>query len=108
MKKSKLSLCLASSFVAALSLAACGNSVSSKDNAVVSIKNYNGETVDILTDAAYRKYKTETDGVSKFYNAILETLIRYEYANPASAIRTQNWAKAIKSNSEIKSRRKIF
>jgi len=101
MKKSKLSLCLASSFVAALSLAACGNSVSSKDNAVVSIKNYNGEKVDILTDAAYRKYKTETDGVSKFYNAILETLIRYEYANPASAIRTQNWAKGIKGNSEI-------
>ena len=101
MKKTKLSLCLASSFVAALSLAAC-NSVTSKDNAVVTVKNYNGEEVDIATDAVYAKYKNETDGVSKFYNAILESLIRYEYADSASAIRTQNWTKAIKSNSEIK------
>ena len=101
MKKTKLSLCLASSFVAALSLAAC-NSVSSKDGAVVTITNYDGNTVDVLTDAAYRKYKTETDGVSKFYNAILESLIRYEYQNPSSAIHTQDWTKAIKSNSEIK------
>jgi len=104
MKKSKLSLCLASSFVAALSLAAC-NSVSAKDDAVVTIKNYDGTTTDILTDAAYSRYKTETDGVSKFYNAILEALIRYEYANPKSAIRTNEveWPKAIKTVDEIKS-----
>ena len=102
MKKTKLSLCLASSFVAALSLVAC-NSVSGKDGAVVTVTNYNGQTTPILTNAVYRKYKTETDGVSKFYNAILESLIRYEYADSASAIRTQNWTKAIKSNSEIKS-----
>ena len=100
MKKSKLSLCLASSFVAALSLAAC-NSVSSNDRAVVTIKNYDGSEVEVLTDAAYRKYKTETDGVSKFYNAILESLIRYEYQNKTSAIHTINWTKAIKSQSEI-------
>ena len=102
MKKSKLSLCLASSFVAALSLAAC-NSVSSKEGAVVTIKSSNGQSVTLLSDAVYNKYKTESDGVSKFYNAILESLIRYEYQNPSSAIRTQNWTKAIKSNSEIKS-----
>lgn len=102
MKKSKLSLCLASSFVAAMSLVACSGSVSAKDGAVVTIKDANGNEVAVLTDAAYNKYKTESGGVSKFYNAILETLIRYEYANPASAIRTQNWTKAIKSNADIK------
>ena len=101
MKKSKLSLCLASSFVAALSLAACNN-VSAKDGAVITITNYDGTEVDLLTDAAYRKYKTETEGVSKFYNAILESLIRYEYQNTASAVRTSEWTKAIKSNAEIK------
>ncbi len=102
MKKSKLSLCLASSFVAALSLAACNN-VSSNDKAIVTIKNYDGTEVSLLTDSVYNKYKGDSDGVSKFYNAILESLIRYEYANPSSAIRTANWTKAIKSNSEIKS-----
>ena len=102
MKKSKVSLCLASGFVVAMSLAAC-SSVSSKDNVVVTIKNYDGQQYDILTDAVYNKYKTETDGVSKFYNAILESLIRYEYQNPNSAVRQQAWSKAIKSNSEIKS-----
>ena len=102
MKKSKLSLCLASSFVAALSLVACSGDVTSKEDAVVTITDANGNVVDILTDAAYNKYKSDSNGVSKFYNAILETLIRYEYANPASKIRTQNWTKAIKSNEDIK------
>lgn len=102
MKKSKLSLCLASSFVAALSLVACSGDVTSKDGAVVTVTDANGNVVDILSDAAYNKYKTDSNSVSKFYNAILETLIRYEYANPASKIRTQNWTKAIKSNADIK------
>ncbi|MCR4880318.1 MAG: peptidylprolyl isomerase [Bacilli bacterium] len=105
MKKSKLSLCLASSFVAALSLAAC-NSVKSNDSAIVTIKDYDGKEVGLLTDSVYNKYKEDSDGISKFYNAILESLIRYEYANPSSAIRDlskSHWTKAIKSNSEIKS-----
>ena len=100
MKKTKMSLCLASGFVAALSLAACSG-VSSSDTAVVTIKDYNGNTVDILTDAIYNKYRKESSGVSKYYNAILEALIRYEYSD-GSAIRTRSgWTKKIKTNAEI-------
>ena len=103
MKKSKLSLCLASSFVAALSLVAC-NSVSSKDGAVVTIKNHDGSETVILTDAAYSEYMKSTDGVSKFYNAILEALVRYEYSNSGSYIRSNqgNWPKSIKDPESIK------
>ena len=102
MKKSKLSLCLASSIVAALSLVAC-NSVSSNDEAVVTITDYNGNEVEILTNAIYDEYKKDSDGVSKFYNAILEALIRYEYADTNSGVRTRaGWTKSIKSTTEIK------
>lgn len=102
MKKSKLSLCLASSFVAAMSLAAC-SSVSENASAVVTVKDSNGKVREILTSAIYDEYKNTSGGVSKFYNAILESLIRYEYDNPNSAIK--DWsktAKALKSLSEIK------
>lgn len=102
MKKSKVSLCLASSIVAALSLVAC-NSVSGKEGAVVTIKDYNGNEVDLLTSAVYEEYKKSSDGVSKFYNAILEALIRYEYADTNSGVRTRSgWNKSIKSTTSIK------
>lgn len=104
MKKSKLSLCLASSFVAALSLSAC-NAVSESKDAVVTVKDANGHVRQILTNAIYDEYKKTSGGVSKFYNAILESLIRYEYENTNPAIR--DWGKvqggkALKSLSEIK------
>ena len=106
MKKSKLSLCLASSIVAALSLVAC-NSVSSKEGAVVTITDYNGNEVDILTNAIYDEYKKDSDGVSKYYNAILEALIRYEYADTNSGVRTRSgWNKSIKSTTEIENEAK--
>lgn len=99
MKKTKLSLCLASSFVAAISLAACGNGVTSSDNAIITIKDSNGLTRNILTDSVYASYKKETTGVSQFYNAILESLIRYEYENPNQSIR--EWTKSIKRKATI-------
>ena len=99
MKKTKLSLCLASSFVAAISLAACGNGVTSSDNAIITIKDSNGLTRNILTDSIYASYKKETTGVSQFYNAILESLIRYEYENPNQSIR--EWTKSIKRKATI-------
>ena len=99
MKKTKLSLCLASSFVAAMSLAACGNGVTGSDNAIITIKDNNGVTRNILTDSVYADYKKETTGVSQFYNAILEELIRYEYENPNQSIR--EWNKSIKRKATI-------
>lgn len=103
MKKNKLTLCLTSGFVVAMSLAACGG-LSSNDKAVVTIKNSDGKTVDILTDSVYNAYKTETDGISKYYNAILEALVRYEYENTNSQIKA--WTKKIKTSAEIKAEAK--
>ena len=102
MKKSKLSLCLASSFIAAMSLAACGE-VSENPTAVVTVKDSNGKVREILSSAIYDEYKKTSGGVSKFYNAILESLIRYEYENPNQEIvNWKNTAKALKTISEIK------
>ena len=80
MKKSKLSFGLVTSFIAAMSLTACGNSVKADKEALVKFDPYgNGETVEIVTDEMYQKYHNTTDGISKFYNQILEVLIRYDF-----------------------------
>ena len=80
MKKSKLSFGLVTSFIAAMSLSACGSNVTSKKDALVTFKPYGeGETIDIVTDEMYQKYHKTTDGISKFYSQILEVLIRYEF-----------------------------
>ena len=99
MKKTRLSLCLTSGFVVAMSLTGC-SSVTDKENTIITFTNNDGKQVNVLANDIYNKYKGKTDGVSKFYNAILESLIRYEYANPNEAIK--NWKKSIKSNQEIK------
>lgn len=80
MKKSKLSLGLVTSFIAAMALSACD--VKAKENSLVTFTPYGGgEAVDIVTDAMYQKYRNTTDGISKFYSQILEVLIRYKFNN---------------------------
>ena len=80
MKKSKLSFGLVTSFIAAMSLSACGSNVSSDKNALVTFKPYgDGDSVEIVTNEMYQKYHNTTDGISKFYSQILETLIRYDF-----------------------------
>jgi len=79
MKKSKLSITLVTGFIAAMALSACSNITSSKE-AVVTLKDYdNNKTVKLLTDDVYKAYNNTTNGVSKFYEKILEVLIRYEF-----------------------------
>ena len=78
MKKSKLSITLVTSFIAAMALTAC-NEVTKSDDAIVSFKTYSGETVNIITNDMYKTYRNTTDGITKFYNKILEFLIRYEF-----------------------------
>ena len=59
MKKSKLSITLVTGFIAA---------------------DYDSkETVKLLTNDVYKAYNNTTAGVSKFYDKILEVLIRYEF-----------------------------
>lgn len=79
MKKSKLSITLVTGFIAAMALSACSHIQSSKD-AVVTFYDYDKKaTVKLLTDDVYKAYNNTTAGVSKFYDKILEVLIRYEF-----------------------------
>ena len=80
MKKSKLSITLVTGFIAAMALSACSNVKSSKD-AVVTFTPYDSKetTVKLLTNDVYKAYNNTTSGVSKFYDKILEVLIRYEF-----------------------------
>ena len=81
MKKSKLSVGLVTSFIGALALTACNETpaVTSKENSLVELVNYNGDTIEIKTDETYAKYSESSDGRKLYYDAILEALIRYEY-----------------------------
>lgn len=81
MKKSKLSLGLVTTFVAALCMAGCSSDVEASGKSLVSIKGYNGddEVIDVITDDMFAKYGTTTEGITSYYSKILETLIRNEY-----------------------------
>lgn len=75
MKHNKLSISIVSAFIAALGLTACSN-VTSSDKSIVTLKGYDGNTISIDADAIYNKYKVTEDGISSFYQAILEVMIR--------------------------------
>ena len=94
MKKSKLSITLVTSFIAAMAMSAC-SSVSSSKNAIVTFTPYGSEeSVDLITDDVYGQYANTSSGVSKFYDKILEVLIRYKFKN-------LNWAEGDKNYKEI-------
>ena len=63
MKKSKLSITLVTSFIAAMALTACKD-VTKSDKAVVTFKTYSGETVELITDNVYNKYRGTSNGIS--------------------------------------------
>ena len=79
MKKSKLSITLVTGFIAAMALSACGN-VTSDKKAIATFTPYGSkEKIALLTDDVYNAYNGTTNGISKFYDKILEVLIRYEF-----------------------------
>ena len=84
MKHRKLSITLVSAFIAALGLSACSD-VTAKDNSLITIKGYNGETLDVDATAMFNEYKTSPNGISKFYEAILEVLIRNYFETSTEA-----------------------
>ena len=84
MKKSKLSLGLVASFIGALALTACDESTSAvtkSKESIVDFLGYNSkkDRLEINVDELYREYGESKEGTTLYYNAILETLIRYEY-----------------------------
>ena len=99
MKKSKLSITLVTSFIAAMAMTAC-SSVSAKKDTLVTFKPYGSkESISLLTDDVYNQYKGTNAGVSKFYEKILEALIRYEFKDnnfdegEQNYKEIENWAK---------------
>ena len=88
MKKSKLSIGLVTSFIGALALTSCGDAatVTPSDKSVVDFIGYNSSTdrIEINVDELYREFGEGKDGTTKYYNAILESLIRYEYPKLAA------------------------
>ena len=88
MKKSKLSIGLVTSFIATIALTSCSQ-VKKDDNAIVTFTDYNGKEVEVVNDDFYEKYRTTTSGISKFYDQILEVLIRNEFKKDNSNIKTK-------------------
>ena len=75
MKSKKLSIAIVSAFIAALGLTAC-SAVTAKENSIVTLKDFNGNEISINADSIYNKYKDSENGISSFYQAILEVMIR--------------------------------
>ena len=79
MKKSKLSITLVTSFIAAMALTACSEVKASKD-AIVTFTPYGSkEAISLITDDVYTSYRNTSSGITKFYDKILEVLIRYQF-----------------------------
>lgn len=80
MKKSKLSVGLVTSFIAAMAMSACSSDVTKKDGALVTFTPYGGDSEKVvLTESMYNKYMESSAGISKMYESILEVLIRYDF-----------------------------
>lgn len=84
MKKSTLSVGLVTSFIGALALTACNSTssdVTKKDGVIAVQVGYNGDKdkIEITSDASYEELSKTQDGIKKYYDAVLEALIRYEY-----------------------------
>ena len=77
MKKSKLSIGLVTSFIAAMALSACGSkSVTSDKQNIVTYKGYGDEDLAVVTDQIYQDYLKSSSGISKYYDQVMEVLIR--------------------------------
>jgi hypothetical protein len=98
MKKNKIALGLVSSLVGVLALSACSSDVTSSKDNIVSFVGYDGSEIGIVTDEAYKEYLKTPSGISKFYEAIMESLIRYEFQTEGSSL----YGKTKKGYEEIK------
>ena len=85
MKKSKLKLALVTSFIASMALSACGAKVTKSDTDLVNFKGYDGETdLAISIDEIYKDYMKTSSGISKYYDQVLEVLIRNAFQKDKS------------------------
>lgn len=93
MKSKKLSIAIVSAFIAAMGLTAC-SAVTAKDKDIVTLTDFEGNKISINADTIYNQYKDSDGGISSFYQAILEVMIRDYFEKT--------------DDSEIKSKREEF
>ena len=100
MKKSKLSKGLVTCFVASLALAGC-NSVTSKENSVLTFNGYDGTQYDLVTESLYAEYRKDNNVISTFYDKVLEVLIRDAFLNPNSSLKSGTTYEAIEAQAKL-------
>ena len=76
MKKSKLKIGLVSSFIATMALSACSASVTSNKDNVVDFKGYNDQDLAVSIEEIYEDYMQSSSGIAKYYDQVMEVLIR--------------------------------
>ena len=79
MKKSKLSVGLVTSFIAAMALSSCGQKVTKDSTNIVEFTGNNGQTLSISIDEIYKDYLESSAGISKYYDQVIEVLIRHAF-----------------------------
>jgi len=85
MNKGKLTLALLS-MVSLLTLASCGDPLEENtDGYVMTITSPSGSTIHYTTDDLFSQYKGNATGVAKFYEAVVEVVIRNEMNQPENA-----------------------
>lgn len=102
MKKSKLSVGLVTSFIAALAMTSCTSNLTSSKDAILTLKDYDGNVIEVITDEVYKNYLSSANGISKFYDAVMEVLIRYEYQEGNLNGKTSKTYAQIKTEAENK------
>ena len=94
MKKSKLSIGLVTSFIAAMALSACGSKVTKNDSNVASFK-YGEKELAVLTDEIYDDFLNSATGRQKYYDRVMEVLIRNAFQKDPTGSET---LKGVKKN----------
>lgn len=99
MKKSNLAIALTA--LTSLSVLAGCSDVTSKDGLVLSMTGLNGESIEYTADELFGKYKNNATGISTFYNAIYEVVIRNLFESQPSK-RSELYEKAARKVSGVK------
>ena len=85
MKKSKLSVGLVTSFIASMALSACGQTVTKDSTNIVEFTGNNGQSLSISIDEIYKDYLESSAGISKYYDQVMEVLIRHAFQKDPNA-----------------------
>ncbi len=98
MKKSKLSIGLVTSFIATMALSACdAAAVTSNKENLVNFTGYGDEELSIRIDDMYDDYMKSSSGISKYYDSVMEVLIRHAFQKDKDG-NDPNGLKGVKKN----------